>query len=77
MKDTLITFPQSLITALGEGAASDLQVLMQDIEKSYVKAEVDEAYRRFLKVILMVMGCSLAFSLVVLMLFVAMFLVFK
>lgn len=77
MKDTLITFPQSLITALGEGAASDLQVLMQDIEKSYVKAEVDEAYRRFLKVILMVMGCSLAFALVVLMLFVAMFLVFK
>jgi hypothetical protein len=77
MKDTLISFPQSLITALGEGAAADLQILMQDIEKSYVKAEVDEAYRRFLRVILMVMGCSLAFAVVVLMLFVAMFLVFK
>lgn len=77
MNDTLVSFPQSLVTALGEGAASDLQILLQDIEKSYVKAEVDEAYRRFLKVILMVMGCSLAFSLVILALFVAMFLVFK
>lgn len=77
MKDTLISFPQSLITALGEGAASDLQILLQDIEKSYVKVEVDEAYRRFIKVILMVMGCSLAFAVVVLMLFVAMFLVFN
>lgn len=77
MKDTLISFPQSLVTALGEGAAADLQILMQDIEKSYVKAEFDGAYNRFVKVILMGMGCSLAFALVVLMLFVAMFLVFK
>lgn len=77
MNDTLISFPQSLVTALGEGAAADLQTLINDIEKAYIKAEVDETYRRFLKVLLMVMGCSLAFAVVVLMLFVAMFLVFR
>lgn len=88
MKDTLIAFPQSLVTTLGDGAAADLQTLLHDIETTYLRSLIDGAVKdisreldltskRFARVILITLGCALAGTLVVLMLFVAMFMVFK
>ncbi len=88
MRDTLISFPESLVRVLGEGAASDLQTLLHDIESTYLRSlintavkditrELDLTSKRFVRIITITLGCALAGTLVVLMLFVAMFLVFK